>query len=268
MAWLIEAYQGQPTTEISLDEAVLQEMHFSKKDLQDPKTIEKIIRRKEKFDTLAKYINTTLDILGVLLAIGLGIVLHSVMAALGALMLVSLGLLYITVAIQDMPQRHYDKNVDKYKKMIKEFKEKTQKAIETTDDSKKKEKMKQIIDNCNKVEAEFVRRDKEKASKELSELIDFCKTLFPKTIEWYKDPGKHIPYGHTGTFKNGEEFIILRELNVSEAKIIDYIFKKCPDKVMIGKDLITRELGYEDFLGKNGDDYSAFPTLKQIVYKL
>ena len=74
MAWLIEAYQGQPTTEISLDEAVLQEMHFSKKDLQDPKTIEKIIRRKEKFDTLAKYINTTLDILGVLLAIGLGIV--------------------------------------------------------------------------------------------------------------------------------------------------------------------------------------------------
>lgn len=259
MSWLIEAYYGQTEAEIILDEAVLQEMHFSKKDLQDPKTIEKIIRRKEKFETLAKYINVTLDILGVLLSIGLGVVLHSVIAALVALMLVALGLLYITVAIQDMPQRHYDKNVDKYKRLIKEFKEKTQKAIDNTDDPKKKEKMKQIIANCNKVEAEFVRRDKEKVSKELSELIDFCKTLFPTTIEWYKNPGAHIPYGHTGTFNKGYEFIILKELGVSESKIIEYIFKKCPDKVEIGKDLFNKYFGYE------GDDFNDFPSLKQIA---
>ena len=259
MAWLIEAYQGQPTTEIVLDETVLQEMHFSKKDLQDPKTIERIIKRKERFETLAKYVSATLDMLGILLSIGLGIVLHSVIAALVALMLVSLGLLYITVAIKEMPQRHYDKNVDTYKKMIKEFKEKTQKAIDETDDPKKKEKMKQIIANCDKVEAEFIRKDKEKASKELGELIDFCKTLFPKTIEWYKDPGAHISYGHTGTFSNGEEFKILQELKIPESKIIEYIFKKCPDKVEMGKDMFLKYFGYDEM------DFDDNPLAKQLA---
>lgn len=258
MAWLIEAYQGQSTTEIVLDEAVLQEMHFSKKDLQDPKTLDKIIKGKERFETAGKYFLTVASICSLLLPIALGIVLHSFIAVPIALALLFTGLIKLILLVDELPLRWYKENEHKYKMMVFDFKKKTEAAMEKTDDPKKKEKYKQIIDNCDAVIAEFRKRDAEKLSKEKEAMIEDARKLIEDTVRWYNDPGKYLPYGHTGSSSEGELALLLFFLKVPENKIIDHICKKCKDKSMLGKEFLT------DFYGVDNDEIEM-PEYKPIL---
>ena len=62
-------------------ESVLLEMHFSKKDLQDPKTVEKILKQTKKYKTATDFL----------------IVLTAIIAFLGSI--VSLGILFFPLLL-------------------------------------------------------------------------------------------------------------------------------------------------------------------------
>ena len=181
---------------------LLQEMHFSQKDLQDPSTLDKILKRRNFFDSAVSYTR----VLFLALA-ALGGILTSVkmpknsyvekqtgklggIAVFSALLLI---FMKIGKGLESLPNKWYAKNSKKYEEQLRSTIEKMEKAKES--DPKNKDKYDKVIAGCKKVlniietkRAEAIKRyEEEQHRANLAE--------YEEVIEWLRAPST---FGHTG----------------------------------------------------------------------
>jgi len=154
--------------ESQIPQEVIQEMIFNKKDLQDPKTLEKILERMKKKEPIFVTLGAIASFLTFALSIAISIITTGAFTVALAPFLFILSLM-IFVYIHDIPRSQFNKDNEKFKKKVIKLKEKTQEKLDKETDNSKKTKYKEIIKNCDKVLAEIERREKEKKAKELEE---------------------------------------------------------------------------------------------------
>ena len=176
-----------------INEQVIQEMIFNKRDLQDPKTLEKILEKMKKrepiFDTLAA--------IGSFLTFALSVAI-SIIA--GGVFTVALAPFFIILSvivymyIDTIPETQFKKDNEKFKKKVIKLKEKTQEKLDKETDPKKKAKYQEIIKNCDKVlkaieegikkesEYEFDEEDKNTLKSTYEDLVDFLE--YPFDFGW------------------------------------------------------------------------------------
>ena len=133
-----------------INEQVIQEMIFNKKDLQDPKTLEKILERMKKKEPIFE----TLAAIGSFLTFALSVAISIITT--GAFTIVLFPFLFVLclilyMYIETIPRSQFNKDNEKFKKKVIKLKEKTQEKLDKETDNSKKTKYKEIIKNCDKV---------------------------------------------------------------------------------------------------------------------
>ena len=208
--------------EILEEQVILNEMHFSKKDLQDPKTIDKIIKRKEFFESVVKFIDFLFLGITVIGSCIIGSVV-SFGAGLGTLTILSILTVNIVLNINSLPLNIYNKNIDKYKKKIEGLINICNQNIEK--DVKNKDKYKQIIDNCKKVQAKFDEMDKESKLLAYKEEYKDCLSAYKDIVYWLEKP---YVLGHTGErYTSLDDLRLANSLGITDKDIIKNITSKC-----------------------------------------
>ena len=162
-----------------LDQAVLNEMHFSKKDLQDPKTIEKITKREKQHESIASF----LAILFLLICI-IGPIVIGVAAGIIPFVLAESTMWFLFGNVMDIlltfPASLYDKNMKKYRTKVEKLKEQTEKKLKSNPDNA--ESCKKIIDNCDKVLKELDRLEKKSADRKYKAKIKEYTDIYQRII--------------------------------------------------------------------------------------
>lgn len=120
-------------------------LEYSKKELQDPKTIEKIYKDSIG-DKVFKSLSSLIMALSVILAIAIGVVT----LGLGLFVLAPL-IMKLDEALDSYIPKKHDKNFDKLKRQCEELKTKSQERLKTEQDSKEKQALQDIIKNCDNV---------------------------------------------------------------------------------------------------------------------
>lgn len=120
-------------------------LEYSKKELQDPKTIEKIYKDTVG-DKVFKSLSKLITALSVILTCAIGLVTFG----LGLFVLTPI-LLKFTDALDSYVPRKHDKNFDKLKKQCEELRNKSQERLKIEKDSKERQALQNIIKNCDKV---------------------------------------------------------------------------------------------------------------------
>lgn len=207
----------------SEDKEVLQEMYFSKKDLQDPKTIKKIedILNRTRYQNVAAIAST----IAFLVPIAISIVINPLLVPGGILAGIALVVAIITRLynwVETAPQKAFEKNYEKYKKQVKELKEKTEKQLAKKENSKFASKYKEIITNCDKVLKAIDEREKKIAKLEEKETYDFVKSVYEQLVKFLEQP---YNCGWEG-YRKLENIVILAEkLKISEAQFMNRMKK-------------------------------------------
>lgn len=226
----IDKVTNQNLLESCIDEQVLQEMHFSKKDLQDPATIDKILKRKGVFEDIIKYTTWLFAALNVVAGIVVKIELkkHDMSEAgaigFGVFAILELILIKIHELVGKLPAKAYEKNMEKYKKQIMDLIEKMKKKIQEDPDNANE--YKKIIKNCEAVLAEIDKREKTAKKQELRIKVRYVERCYNTLKRWWGKP-------HCFDFNDGEAFYneyshpgiyclnLAKEYGISEKQIID-----------------------------------------------
>ena len=176
-----------------INEQVIQEMIFNKDNLQDPKTLEKILERMKKkepiFDTLA----AIGSFLTFALSVAISIITTGVFTVVLAPFFIILSVI-IYMYIDTIPESQFKKDNEKFKMKVIKLKEKTQEKLDKETDPKKKAKYQEIIKNCDKVlkaieegikkesEYEFDEEDKNTLKSTYEDLVKFLE--YPFNFGW------------------------------------------------------------------------------------
>lgn len=202
------------------EQVILNEMHFSKNDLQDPKTLDKILKAKDKFESTSKKLMTLFIILGIIASSTLAFFTNFIIG-LGGLYFIIAALIWIGTSLSSAPAKSFKKNSEKYVNKVNQLLKKSEEALYK--DPKNKEKYQKIIDNCNNVLKEIKKREKEAAEllskQEFQEVIDKYEAL----IEWIKKP---FVIGHTGDGYDFSLFAIAEVLGIPERALIENLKSK------------------------------------------
>lgn len=208
------------TTELNTyyngNQEVLQEMHFSKEDLQDPKTIKKIEEKLEKKQPVFSTIGALSGFLAFVLSmIGLAILGGE------AVFIVILGFPFIAgfcitigLYIAAIPRKQFEKDYKKFKTKVEKLKDNCQKKLETEEDSKKKTEYKNIIKNCDKVLKAIEKREKELADKKFQEEVKEMILLYKRALTLYTTPEKM--YTFYEYYDIADLFHILSKLGITQ----------------------------------------------------
>lgn len=226
----IDEWDQDILMENCINEQVLQEMNFSKKDLQDPATIDKILKRKGVFEDIIKYTTWLFAALNVVAGIVVKIELkkHDMSEAgaigFGVFAVLELILVKIHELVGKLPAKAYEKNMEKYKKQIRDLIEKMKKKIQEDPDNANE--YKKIIKNCEAVLAEIDKREKTAKKQELRIKVRYVERCYNTLKRWWDKP-------HCFDFNDGEAFYneyshpgiyclnLAKEYGISEKQIID-----------------------------------------------
>lgn len=207
----------------SEDKEVLQEMYFSKKDLQDPETIKKIedILNRKRYDNIATIGAIIAGVLPIAITIIINpaLILSGIIAGLSLIILI---LIYTYNWVQNAPQKAFEKNYEKYKKQVKELKEKTEKQLAKKENSKFASKYKEIIANCNKVLKAIDEREKKIIKQNKKDTYDYIKSEYKQFVKFLEQP---YDCGWEG-YRKLENIVALAEkLKVSETQFMNRMKK-------------------------------------------
>lgn len=250
-----------------LDEQVeaINEMHFSKKDLQDPKTMEKILKRKEFFDNCIGWMTA----LGIILIILITIVIGIFTAAIGGIVVFPLLMLAFASTLETLmalPNKWYVKNSEKFEKQVRDLMDKTKKKLEN--DIKNKDKYQKIITNCQKI-IDIIEKRRAEAEKEYNEKIHQEElNYYEQVVSWLEKP---YEFGHTGEGGQFSEWLwCAKFLKVSENDIIKVIESHKHEKNTFYELTISGK--YTDYKGRtkeveDEDDVEGWITLHNHDYK-
>ena len=262
--YIEEAYFDNKIELLDEQVQVINEMHFSKKDLQDPKTIEKILKRKEFFDNCVGFIG----FLEVALVILTSIVIGIFTLAIGGILAFPILMFAIASTFETLlalPDKWYVKQSDKFEKKVRELQEKTKQKMEK--DPKNKDKYKKIIDNTQKV-IDIIEKRREEAEKRYEEEIHKEELAYYEQVpEWLQNPWS---FGHTGNGGKFSEWLYCAKfLKVKDASIIKAIEKSIKTTDAFYKVTVYGE--YKDYKGRtvevyNEDDIGEWITLHDHDY--
>lgn len=205
------------------DQQLLQEMHFSKKDLQDPKTIEKI----EKILKRRIYDNVHTCILAILfvLPIVISIIINPALIIAGFVVASTLTLttlFYTFDLVRNMPQKVFDKNYEKFKTKVTKLKEESEKKLDKEKNPKYIAKYKEIISNCDKVLKAIQDREKKIIKENEEKVYDSVKGSYLQLIKFLEYP---FNCGWEGESNIGDILIMMKYLKISESQFIQRIKK-------------------------------------------
>lgn len=203
-----------------LEQNILNEMHFSKKDLQDPKTIEKIYKTKFS-DVIFKSIKLMIDILLFLVTCAFGVMTLGFGFIIGAIIWASVH----TTLSAYIPNKN-DKNLDK-------FEEKCKKCISISEEHIKNGKNisenKKVIENCKKVLELIKQKRVELQDQKLQALIEAYIGAFKNLDLFINSETVSKGEGASGEYEweeFAEMFILASELGLSEDKISNILSSK------------------------------------------
>ena len=199
------------------DRKVLQEMYFSKKDLQDPKTIKKIedILKRTRYQNVAAIAST----IAFLVPIAISIVINPLLIPGGILAGIALVIAIIIRLynwVETAPQKAFEKNYEKYKKQVKELKEKAEKQLAKKENSKYASKYKEIITNCDKVLKAIDEREKQISDNNYKAEIEDAIYYYNKLVKFLEYP---FDFGFEGEGDMGSTFETAKMLNISAQQI-------------------------------------------------
>ena len=205
------------------DQELLQEMYFSKKDLQDPKTIEKIekLLNRTIYDTVYACMITILFLLPVVIAIVVNPALITI-GLIGSFTLTLTTLFYTFDLINNMPQKVFDKNYEKFKTKVTKLKEKTQEKLDKEKNPKYIAKYKEIISNCDKVLKAIQDREKKIITKREEEDYNDVKKQYLQVVKFLEYP---FDCGWEGEAKIGDILVTMKLLKITEPQFIQRIKK-------------------------------------------
>ena len=228
------------------EEQLIQEMGFSKKDLQDPKTVEKVLKQKQKYESIVNFVSILciiLVIIGSIITIGIGFI--------------PLMLLFTTIytTIESYPAKKNDKNLVKLKDKCLNLKQKCEYELEKNPDNKDNVKIKEMISNIDKcinaVDDYYKRISDENFLKQIN---SYCIIL--KNIIRFME-GKGLPNPSDLYFEYKDFFtILLKYYNISESNILQKMSKLEPNSYP------DNIYGSFDELDLDGDVFKKIPIFK------
>lgn len=226
------------------DQELLQEMHFSKKDLQDPKTIQKIekILNTKVYDNIYVFIVSLLFIFPIIISI----IINPTLVVVGLIGGLSLTILTISKtfdAIVNMPQKVFDKNYEKFKKQVTRLKEKTQEKLNKETNQKNIAKYKEIITNCDKVLKAIQEREKKIIKEEDEKDYKYIKKIYNEFIKFLENPPRFYSDSHIIS----DVVYLAQNLKISEQQIANKFKKKFNSEY-------TLKQGLFEYLGGNKNE--------------
>jgi hypothetical protein len=199
------------------DKEALQEMYFSKKDLQDPKTIKKIedILNRTRYQNVA----AIAAMIAFVVPIAISIVINPLLVPGGILAGITLVIAVIIRLynwVETAPQKAFEKNYEKYKRQVKELKEKAEKQLAKKENSKYASKYKEIITNCDKVLKAIDEREKQISDNNYKAEIENAIYDYKKLIKFLEYP---FDFGWEGESEMGNIFTTANMLKISAQQI-------------------------------------------------
>lgn len=207
---------------INIDEStkILNEMNFSKKELQNPKTLDKILKRKEFFESTTKFFSFLLYALSIAGSITIGVFVSTVASFITFPILLCI-IMYIDTNLSALPSKWYEKNYDKFINKINDLKSKMEAKMEK--DPEHKEKYQKIIDGCNKVLNHIEKCSKEAEKIYRQEQLKECIDDYEELISWFEDP---YTFGHTGENWYFDNFCYMcKYLKITDTQLLNTLKK-------------------------------------------
>lgn len=215
---------------------VVLEMHFTKKQLQDPKQIERILKSKN----LVKNMSDLLSLLTLIIA-----VIGSI-ATLGIGLIPFIGLFAVIYsALEALPEKTEDKNLLKFINACEDYKRKLQNKLKDDPDN---EEIKNIISKLDK-NIELARgKYTDKISDKYKQKINEVKKIYRNLEKWLNNPYR------IGDGYDNDIFLLAQYANIPEQVLIEKIKNSNIETVNI------RDYFGEDF----GEDSQVYNNEKKI----
>ena len=204
--------------EISNDvllEAALMEASFSKKQLQDPKTVEKILNKKHVFTSVIIFVSLLITIIGAIISVGI--------------LLFPLGLIFVCIAssLSAYPKKANEKQLLKLKDQCEKLIAKMEKSIEK--DPKNKSKYSEVIDNCRKTIDTIDAYYKDVSNKEKMKDIEYATELYKRLVKYIESPTSDLGPGDLDMFVVAD-MLGIKESDIGNAIKTNGKFEKFPFK--------------------------------------
>lgn len=207
------------TEEAILEQEFLNEMMFTRDDLQNPKTLDKIVKSKERFASTIEFLSNLFCILGLIGSLALGVFCGFLSGVAGFTLLMFI-IVKTTDIVSEAPVKQFNKNSEKFKSQVNRFKKRAEEALEN--DPKNKSKYQKMISNCEKVLKEIDKREKE--ARELLEKQQFNRVMsaYNSFVDWCECP---FVVGHTGDDEGWSLsfFTIPKQLGIPESTLVRII---------------------------------------------
>ena len=212
----LEEQSSKEDYELSLEQSILeqqlvQEMIFNKDDLQDPKTLEKILEKMKKREPVFETVALISSFLVFCLSIAISIITTGVFTIVLSPFFIILSVI-LYMYIDTIPGTQFKKDNEKFKKKVIKLKEKSQEKLDKETDHKKKAKYQEIIKNCDKVLKAIENQYKKYMDIKSSE-YDFDEDDKNTLINTYEDLVDFLEYPFDFGWENGiEDIALLAEL--------------------------------------------------------
>lgn len=199
---------------------ILKEFHYSKEELQDPETVEKIYK---EFEEQSKHPKNIYNIL----AIGFGII--SIILAIPtftmSLFIIAPICLKLFKLAENLPLKEKEKNINKLSDNCNKTIAKLKKELSTTKDNEEKKKIQKEIDNINNVLSKIIQEENKLKDKLNKERIKKAIEAFEDAIKFYKYPyiGFYAPQ-HGDTYSL-QSFYIVNKCKCDMNAVIDKMKK-------------------------------------------
>lgn len=193
------------TEEEHMIHAITLESGFSKKELQNPETIKKILNQKHAFVSIGKWMTCLIGILVTLISIPTVVGIFIFPVLFGSLL----------ATLNDYPRVKNNKQIKKLKEQCEKLKSKMEKNI--ANDPKNISKYKEIIKNCDKTIDAVDEYFKKIEDKKFMAEVDKALEVYKRLVSWLDSPFSDDDL---------EIFSLAQELGIKESAIISRIVKK------------------------------------------
>jgi hypothetical protein len=217
-------YTNREALALNESTQVLQEMHFSNKDLQDPKTFYKVLKDKGA-QTPLKVLEVFVGVVGVAaIAVGgwfsKGLALITVPVMLDGYIAM---MLEINSFVGRYPYEHSKKEMEKLKNNCKKLKENSQKQLAKHPENA--DKLKKIISNCDKVLKTMDDYYKKCEDETFMDMIKTAESYYKKLINYMEEPKSIIITAYSKEEDEPYFMAIANMLKIPESKIVEKIDK-------------------------------------------
>lgn len=216
---------------------ILNEMRFSKKDVLNPDTVEKITKRTKFYQSVYEIFIGILALITIILSlVTLGI----------ALIPCGMILSYAYEKLKDLPSNTEDKNIKKFIEKCKQIKDKAEKELQNEKDLNKINKYKEIISLCDKNIKAANEVYNEKIEKEYKSKFEEVKNIYNKLYNYLNKDVFTIGDGY-----DSDILLLAKQAKIPESVIIDKIDKTKNKNMLVS---MSNYFGYIDDYKKFHDE--------------